>query len=409
MIPRRPVVEVAAEVEGLLEGGGAGSASLETLDGQPALNAQDQSELYTRGSSARTISSTFAADGWRFKEGSDIVVRLPGSDFVLTRQYSNGPMMQRYFEDVPWQIGRGWQTSAQSWLVVNRDLSYGVGDTGFTDQIEFVVVHNTPLGGTSRYYRDIMNNSDVFYADGPGTESITLETVDFYAGSELGTVQLEAWISRKAGQGVRAYYYHNPDYSNTSTVEPPLPSAMNGLVLFDEDAYGNRNNYSYKKFEVYNSGVYQWDVWKVDYIYLHGTSELNAAAWVKFSWDEGTSPSAPGTGRMISVSSFRRVETGGSAQKIETQRVDYTYLSDLDPLTRADLTSEVLPDGEPIAAPLEFDNLVQAKRSVRLNLPVEGQGASDVGDPEWNPRVSSSGFFPRHTGVEGMGSGSVKF
>lgn len=349
-------------------GGGGGGASPESLEGLPVQTSRDRTELYTRGARARTITSTLATDGYRLAKGEDIRIALPGRDYVLNRTYEAGTMFAYDSERLPWLIGRGWLTNAQSWVVQDPN----------TPQ---VTIYNVPAGTRGSYWPAVLENSTlveegetktypVFRPLGTGNGSIQIAHVTYDGGD--GQVSVRAWVYSKPGQLTRAYYAP----SDNNPTESPLDESLDGYLLFEEDVFGTRWTYTYDLISL--AGSLESSP-RLNTIYLGGTTEIDSMAWVVFDWDVSQSGGVSGTGRMRGARAYRRAQSGGNVVPILTQEVEYTYFSDVTNPAMS-LISAPRPGTE---RPGANNNLVQVERRSRLNLPAIGQDIDETGTADW--------------------------
>lgn len=366
-------------------GGGGGSSDPETLSGSPPLRADTQTELYTRGANAKTISSTFAAAGWKYEKGVDLRVSLPGTDFVLQREYTNGGVMQASERVFPWHLGRGWQTNAQSWVAFEWRYQPTQGVPAF-EQIGELQIHNYPVAGTTSFFPDAANS--IFRSGGGGATTVHVETINDYVNPRTGELvdPLQVFVQRTAGQGVRAYYFHNPYSAQTQVpldVTPPLNEALDGSILFEEDEHGNRWTYGYFFAEtVDDNGATGNQIPVLDAIYFNGASIADSDTWVKFLWSVDGDASTPGDGHLMGAEVHRRI----GDRDIVTDKVLYSNTSDLQlGLDSAYSLNAPLPTHGGQGA--YGDNLVQVEMFNAIDLPVEGDAVDDTYQPTYAQKI----------------------
>jgi RHS repeat-associated protein len=366
-------------------GGGPGPSDSRTLSGSAPLRSDLQSELYTRGANAKTISSTLAARGWNYAKGVDLRVSLPGKDYKLLRKYSNGPMMQAYSETVPWHLGRGWQTNAQSWVAYRtpEDRGFSIDDqVPLIEQIDSIQVQNFPVSGSTRFYPDTDNGEflNMYRSGGGGSTTLRVETIDYREPQSGREYEIQAFVQRKAGSGVRVYYFHN-EHAILNEPEAPLNENLDGYLLYEEDSYGNRWSYSYFYAENVNPAAPPNTLTPfLDAIYLDGLNAVDSTAWVQFVWNLGDNASTSAGGQLDAVEVHRKV----SGVEVITDRVIYRGLHDL-AVPGWHLVDAATPTTDGLS--LSNDNLVQVEIYNGIDLPIDGDSVSHTYTPEYLPKV----------------------
>lgn len=386
-------------------GAGGGNPSPQTLTGSPPLRSDLQRELYTRGANAKTISSTLAANGWSADSNVDLRVELPGTDFELRREYSNGSMLQNYSEAMPWVLGRGWQTSAQSWVRFRYPDGQGlallndIDNMGVGSLLTDLEIRNFPVSGSTKMYPDVdlvpdpggsVDDFDpVFRSGGGGSSTIQIEIVEYFDAESGGIAEVQAFVQRKAGGGIRVYYFHNLHYKTTlGEPDPPLNELLNGYILYEEDEFGNRWNYAYTNVGLIDNGVP--DILEFPFlnaIYLQGTNVLDSKSWIRFVWDIGTDQN-PGDGHLMRVESRRRF----GDRDIVVDKVVYKNASDVG-LPAFQRLNEPTPTNSGVG--IGSDNLVQVEKHSGINLPSDGRAFSSS-DVQFYTRV----YQYRYTGYD---------
>ncbi|MAO22296.1 MAG: hypothetical protein CMJ25_16235 [Phycisphaerae bacterium] len=325
--------------------------------------------------------------GWKYEKGVDLRVSLPGTDYVLQREYTNGPIMQGGSSAIPWHLGRGWQTTAQSWIVYDHDFIVDPNMTLF-EQIDGLQVHNYPVAGSTQFYPDLTNPSvPVFRSGGGGSTTVHVETITDYVdpqtGDDVGALQV--LVQRTAGAGIRAYYFHN-EYPIGNEPIAPLSEYLDGCILFEEDAHGNRWTYRYFFANVSDNGqptVHKMPV--LDKILLQGRDIFESTVWLEFVWSMGGSAAQPGDGHLMGTEVHRKFFDGSEYRDIVTDKVVYKTGGDTGLMSINHLINAPIPTTAGIST--SGDNLVQVEIYNAIDLPVEGDSIPSGYEPEMATKI----------------------
>lgn len=281
--------------------------------------------------------------GHKIESSTDLVVPLPGRDFILKREYTSNPEYysttngQFWWNNVyttvyPGMIGANWNAN------VFRKL---LGGDLATTPIEMRLV-GFPMNTSKAFViLDELATVPVWRQRGAGNaviEESLIDTVNFSSNTEVYELAMP-------GKG-RVYFAKYPDGFMPNPGTPNFgPEDIVGSILKEIDEHGNEWNYEWFSLTPPSSGNYR-DSARLKSIYLNGDN-TGAAARVDFLWhgQSGTSYASYdydgdtiGDEELLGRLAEVQVVRFDSSTEIVTQRVRYTYFDEF--------VGEVDPFGE---------------------------------------------------------------
>jgi RHS repeat-associated protein len=221
--------------------------------------------------------------GFKFESATDLVVPLPGPDFVLSRSYSSQVALNEGVDSnlgLPMYSGWHWALNVGKCLYVD----------GWEDQATtpppFIAL-STP-GGTTRYNYD--SGTASWKPTGGTAQVITAATLTD------GSTTINVWRLTEPGGWTVDFDRRKVEYGTM------------GLPIEERDSYGHVRRFVYSAGSASNPP-------RLTSIYLGAKTESAAAAVVDFTWDSG--------GRLEKAEVFR---TPGSTKTLVSKAV-YTYFA----------------------------------------------------------------------------------
>ncbi len=241
----------------------------------PPLSEECEGSIDGNGDRPRNKSDepVYLFAGHKVESTTDLVVPLPGADFRVIRYYASNPEFAG-----AGLIGEGWTLSVFEYTVWEESGPVQVIEVPWTGPFRC-----PPVGPGPHYI-------PLAFPLAIDRTTITIDAVEY-----------DVWRRVEPARLTR-YYIDSP-------ADP-----RNGLVLMEEDWYGNKIFYEYTNFGAED------DIPRLATIYLGGTpAEDDEVAQIRFVWDLDHP-----MGRLLNMHCVRRVE--GAWQ--EAERVSYVYQAD---------------------------------------------------------------------------------
>lgn len=222
------------------------------------------------------------ATGAKIERAVDAVIRLPGGDFSIDREYTS----QTGFNS-PGLVGANWTLSCFRGLYVS-----GTG-TGRT-----LTLVGPPVATRLTFVND-PGITSIWRPKGGASSIMASETT-----VTIGTSSVAVWRIRDPGKWSMDIYRGGTPFD--------------GLVAQEGDAYGNIRSYEYTLFGPTGS-----EVPRLTKLYLNGTSDSTASVVLTFRWHRESG--SPINGKLNHIRIFRR----SGSTLVETGFVDYVYKSEV--------------------------------------------------------------------------------
>ncbi|HBS28134.1 MAG TPA: hypothetical protein DEB06_01490, partial [Phycisphaerales bacterium] len=339
--------------------------------------------LDKNGPSQKSGCPVLLAEGFKTESDVDLVVALPGEDFVLRRVYNAGADIDE--PGYPWYLGTGWGTSADGWIQFEpRRMEWHEHPLDLNPYPDSVQVSVYPIEESGFFY-DTRAESPDGLPPGPPEDPIRGKEFEpitpGLARVRAGVVHIEPGFGRTDGtSGIvsspshdpyRCWIYDTP--GGGQTIYSRKPGYYEGRVLRYLDAFGNPWTYDYVEYTPGANG--RPVVPRLLRIFLHGTDPVAtgggafaARAVVEFEWDT-VKPSVPGSGggRMLGA----RVTRPGLPASINDRGLSYVKYS-----------YQVVPGAAPNGSDEHLLSLVE--KGVLVNAPLEGESAPAGFEPEYH-------------------------
>jgi len=251
--------------------------------------------------------------GAKLETIEDLRVRLPGSDFVITREY-----ISQHIAGAVWLLGEGWSLSVFN--SIRTDMN-GPGGT------ERIVLRGLPLEGTNVFELVTASNPATWRASPRGQEHIQQAqlTTNFFNYTTNAYVDTTRSVWRLTYPGVSHVDFYRSDTIST-------PPELVGLIAQEGDVFGNIRTYDYQTFES-PSGVRSARLMRIR-CYATSTTSGTPLAEVYFSWcvhpEDVDVNSRVRFGRLSSMSAVRYHPGEDGDYGHATNIVDYRYFQPSD-------------------------------------------------------------------------------
>ena len=269
-------------------------------------------------------------NGHKIERSTDLSVRLPGRDFIFTREYSSDQSLYSTDSQGDWFWNGRWDGIEPGYIGVRWSsplFSQITSDSGTTDTQLYVIGEN--LQSRRKYVK--VGAQPVLTASGGSNSYIERGTLDAVAGFS-GSFTVDVWRLREPGGGERVYLARDTSYPTQTGSAGIEFDDLVGLVLEDRDQFGNTWQYEWTSLGTNSVGGRE-NV-RLDTIHLKDEAGTTLAR-VQFDWngESGTPYSSVALnaagehyyGRLAEVS----VERADSGSWVTTQSARYLYFDDL--------------------------------------------------------------------------------
>ncbi len=254
-----------------------------------------------------------AATGEKLESAVDLTARVQWGTFSIARDYTS-----KHDIGGSGLVGEHWSLSVFQFVRLNQA----------EDELS---LDGWPLRSKLVYTETA--TATIWSAGGATDQTMSEATV------VIDEETIDTWTLRQPGGWSRHFYRGN---SNSS-----VPDELDGFLLMDEDAWGNRCVYSYALLGPWNSKKA-----RLVRIFLDGTPATGGSSGeVVFYWNQ-FGANEPNNGRLSTIALIEKDAEGNAAV---TRRVDYVYADDDSDLgTEGDLvqvTTRTLVDAASSGAP----------------------------------------------------------
>lgn len=226
------------------------------------------------------------AEGHKVESTTDLVVQVRGRGFVVNRYYTSNPAFAGSN-----LVGENWTITPFKFL---REVP--AGGSGIDVHLFLSAQHGKLV------FKE--TSAGKWTAGGPATQYMEQATLT------IGSTTYDTWKLVQPGEGAVHYFRDTPN----------TPAGHAGLLLWDEDEYGNSHYYVYGTL----SGS---TAIRLATVFLNGTTASNAAARVEFIWRSAYSFPVEQRGFLSRIEVYRP----GSPSDVLTDAVDYWYYGDAGP------------------------------------------------------------------------------
>lgn len=407
---------------GAQDGGGGGGARSGSSD--VGGDGDYHEDLMRNGTNQKSSCPVLVSEGIKLEADTDLIVPLPGRDFVLSRHFSGGSTLGQAY---PWYVGRGWGLSVDGW-VVYKPHCLDPNDSCAEQFDGFSLVPQNPLPSTVEITMFPLSESSTFVYD--GVESgFSADKLGEGADDQLSVYKpLGPGLARVFGRTMRPYTMYvsvaeppegDPPYACnyeecfgcispggcfcaplTETVrvwildepgkgetvflreaeEGSALNALKGRILEKRDAFGNVARFYYKQWRQQGAAPGTLTLPRLDRIVFNGSDVTTGSAWIEFEWnlttDRNQAPGRGGGGHLHAIRAFRCATPQGQSQQQPTLLgyARYQYkgigLSQL-----AELRS--------------------VEHGIPVRLPREGEAPNQIAMPAWDELLTtpSSDWF----------------
>lgn len=415
-----------------------GGSSEVFINGIGTSDSSWKSDLLRPGDSAGPLAASpdrtvIPATGRSLEEVTDLVVELPGRDFVLTRNFIGKSELMRRSSFGPLDLG-GWSLSTDATVIADlvevKEPFREQSDDKWR-RMGICILMQSPLRTTIGFHNFYNYKAEAVWYNsagnafapppatlqpeqfrtfrpmGPGLCRVVADKLTFRnpftgtGGHQLGVeseVTLPVWKLVEPGKGT-SYFFRKCESSiscinmanqsggfdatagYTTSLLNRVPA---GKLWCQFDEFGNTWSFEYVELDV-TSGKTQ----RLKSIYLHGIDRPSCIAHVSFLWGLGKDPddSLAGSGiwHIKRVVVDRPYTTGEDETWLNTDIIDYHYQADANLLINA-------VDEEYDPTPLSFspDDLVMVVKRTGVNLPMSLETRDPPGEGEnfWNTQAT---------------------